>query len=125
MAKQLTKKNKTIDVVKNSKANVVIHTAAWTDVDGCELDKDNAIKINAEGTHNIALGCKESKAAMFYISSDFIFDGDKNEPYNEDDRSNPLNIYGLSKLKGEEAIRKELDRYFIVRTSWLKKLWRA
>lgn len=108
-----------IDTVVKSKADVVLHTAAWTDVDGCELDKENAMKINAEGTHNIALGCKESKAVMFYISSDFVFDGNKNGPYKEDDRTNPLNAYGLSKLKGEEAIRKELDRYFIVRASWL------
>ncbi len=108
-----------IDTVVKSKADVVLHTAAWTDVDGCELDKESAMKINAEGTHNIALGCKESKAIMFYISSDFVFDGSKNSTYKEDDRTNPLNAYGLSKLKGEEAVRKELDRYFIVRASWL------
>ena len=115
----ITNREKAIDTVKRSKANVVLHTAAWTDVDGCELDKESAMKINAEGTHNIALGCRESKAIMFYISSDFVFDGSKNSPYGEDDRPNPLNAYGLSKLKGEEAVRKELDRYFILRTSWL------
>ena len=112
-------KQMTVDMVKKSKADIVLHTAAWTDVDGCELDKENAMKINFEGTHNIALGCKQSKAIMFYISSDFVFDGAKDKPYREDDRTNPLNVYGLSKLKGEEAVRKELIRYFIVRTSWL------
>lgn len=115
----ITDRQRTIDTVKRSKADIVLHTAAWTDVDGCQLDKENAMMINAEGTHNIALGCKESKAIMFYISSDFVFDGSKDEPYREDDKINPLNVYGLSKLKGEEAIRKELDRYFIIRTSWL------
>lgn len=115
----ITNKKAAINVVEKAKPDIVLHTAAWTDVDGCELDKENAIKINAEGTHNIALGCKQSKAVMFYISSDFVFDGTKNEPYREDDKINPLNVYGSSKLKGEEAIRKELDRYFIVRTSWL------
>jgi len=115
----ITDEKATIAAVNKSKAEIVVHTAAWTDVDGCELDKEAAMKINAEGTHNIALGCKESKAVMFYVSSDFVFDGKKNDPYREDDATNPLNAYGLSKLKGEEALRKSLDRYFIVRTSWL------
>lgn len=115
----ITKRDAAIDVVKKSEADVVVHTAAWTDVDGCELEKERAMNINAEGTYNIASGCKESKAIIFYISSDFVFDGHQDKPYMEDDKINPLNTYGLSKLKGEEAIRKILDRYFIVRTSWL------
>jgi dTDP-4-dehydrorhamnose reductase len=77
------------------------------------------MKINCDGTRNVALGCKNSGSVMFYISTDFIFDGSKKEPYKEDDKAVPVNAYGLSKLKGEEAIRKELYRYFIVRTSWL------
>ena len=115
----ITNRKNTVNMVKKSKASIVMHTAAWTDVDGCELDEEKAMKINFEGTHNIALGCKESKAIIFYIGSDFVFDGNKNEPYREDDATNPLNVYGLSKLKGEEAIRKELDKYFIIRASWL------
>ena len=115
----ITDRKGTINTIKTSKADIVIHAAAWTDVDGCELDKENAMKINAEGTHNVALGCKETKAVMFYVGSDFVFDGAKTAPYREDDGTNPLNTYGLSKLKGEEAIRKELERYFIIRTSWL------
>ncbi|MBL7071885.1 MAG: dTDP-4-dehydrorhamnose reductase [Candidatus Omnitrophica bacterium] len=115
----ITNSAMTMAMVKKAKPNFVIHTAAWTDVDGCEDDRDNAMKINAEGTHNIALGCKEVKAVMHYISSDFVFDGTKNKPYEEDDRTNPLNVYGLSKLKGEESMRSILDKYFIIRTSWL------
>jgi len=115
----ITKRGATIEMIKKTGPDIVLHTAAWTDVDGCENDKDNAFKINAEGTQNIAMGCRESKAVIFYIGSDFIFDGSKNEPYKEDDKINPLNVYGLSKLKGEEWIRKILDRYFIIRTSWL------
>jgi len=115
----ITDRQAVVDTIKKSNADIVLHTAAWTDVDGCELDKENAMKINAEGTHNIALGCKEINATMFYISSDFVFDGTKKEPYIEEDESNPLNIYGLSKLKGEESVQKEFGRYFIVRTSWL------
>jgi len=115
----ITDRKATIDMIKQSKADIVLHTAAWTDVDGCELDRKRAMKVNAEGTYNIVLGCKEIKALMFYISSDFVFDGTKDEPYKEDDDPNPLNVYGVSKLKGEEAVRNELDRYFIIRTSWL------
>jgi len=115
----ITDRQAVVDTIKKSTADIVLHTAAWTDVDGCELDKENAMKINAEGTHNIVLGCKEINATMFYISSDFVFDGTKKEPYIEEDKPNPLNIYGLSKLKGEESVQKELGRYFIVRTSWL------
>jgi dTDP-4-dehydrorhamnose reductase len=115
----ITDKQAAVDTVKRSKSDVVVHTAAWTDVDGCELDEEKAMKINAEGTYNIVLGCKESRAVLFYISSDFIFDGDKNDAYTEEDKTNPLNIYGMSKLKGEEFVRREMSRYFIVRTSWL------
>ena len=99
-------KEATVSAVKKSKAEIVLHTAAWTDVDGCELDEKTAMKINTEGTRNVALGCRESKAVMFYISSDFIFDGGKKDSYREDDATNPLNTYGLSKLKGEEAVKK-------------------
>ncbi|MFH0839785.1 MAG: dTDP-4-dehydrorhamnose reductase [Candidatus Omnitrophota bacterium] len=109
----------TIRMIKELRPDIIIHTAAWTDVDGCELDQEKAMKINAEGTHNIALGAKEAKSALIYISSDFVFDGDKTSPYKEDDIPHPVNTYGLSKLKGETFIRKELDKYFIVRTSWL------
>ena len=119
MMSDITDSQAAIEIVKRSKADVIVHTAAWTDVDGCELDKEKAMKINAEGTHNMALGCKESKAILFYIGSDFVFDGDKNDTYREEDKTNPVNVYGMSKLKGEEFIKRELDRYFIVRTSWL------
>jgi dTDP-4-dehydrorhamnose reductase len=115
----ITDRNAVIDMIKKSKADIVLHTAAWTDVDGCELDAERAMKVNAEGTYNMVLGCKEINALMFYISSDFVFDGAKDEPYREDDELNPLNVYGMSKLKGEEAVRNGLDRYFIIRTSWL------
>ncbi len=115
----ITDKDATIHMIKETKPDMIIHTAAWTDVDGCELEPEKAMKINAEGTHNIALGAKEASSTLLYISSDFIFDGEKTSPYKEDDTPNPINTYGLSKFRGETFIRKELDRYFIVRTSWL------
>lgn len=99
--------------------DVVIHTAAWTDVDGCELDQEKAYRINADGTKNVAFACKASGATLIYISTDFIFDGRKKRPYKESDKPNPLGVYADSKLKGEVAVKKALKRYFIIRTSWL------
>ncbi|MDD5681310.1 MAG: dTDP-4-dehydrorhamnose reductase [Candidatus Omnitrophica bacterium] len=115
----ITDKTATVNMIKNAGPDAILHTAAWTDVDGCELEPEKAVKINAEGTHNVALGAKETNAPIFYVSSDFVFDGEKNTPYKEDDTPNPVNVYGTSKFRGESFIRKELDRYFIIRTSWL------
>lgn len=101
------------------KPDVVIHAAAWTDVDGCERDPKKACRVNGEGTKNVAEACKGSGAALIYISTDFVFDGKKRRPYKESDRPHPISAYGYSKLKGEEAVRKTLKKYFIIRTSWL------
>jgi len=97
----------------------VIHTAAYTDVDGCEKNPDRAHRVNALGTRNIALICQEKNIPLVYVSSDFVFDGRKNYPYAELDEPHPLNVYGRSKLAGENYVRSLLERYFIVRTSWL------
>jgi len=97
----------------------VIHTAAYTDVDGCEKNPDRAHRVNALGTRNIALICQEKNIPLVYVSTDFVFDGKKNCPYTELDETHPLNVYGRSKLAGENHIRSLLERYFIVRTSWL------
>ena len=99
--------------------DVVIHAAAQTDVDGCELEPKKAYRINSEGTKNVALACKEYGAVLIYISTDFVFDGKKRTPYKETDKPNPISVYGDSKLKGEEAVRKALKKFFILRTSWL------
>jgi len=97
----------------------VIHTAAYTDVDGCEKDPHGAHRVNALGTRNIALICQKKNIPLVYVSTDFVFDGKKNYPYTELDEPHPLNVYGRSKLAGENHIRSLLERYFIVRTSWL------
>lgn len=107
------------EIILKTRPDVVIHTAAWTDVDGCEFDKGRAYKVNSEGTENVALACRKIDAMLIYISTDFVFDGRKKKPYKETDKPNPINIYAGSKLKGEEAIRKILKKYFILRTSWL------
>lgn len=97
----------------------VIHTAAYTDVDGCEENPDRAHMVNALGTQNIALICQKKNIPLVYVSTDFVFDGKKNCPYTELDEPHPLNVYGRSKLAGENYVRSLVERYFIVRTSWL------
>jgi dTDP-4-dehydrorhamnose reductase len=99
--------------------DVVIHAAACTDVDGCELNPAQAKAVNVDGTRNVALACREAKAAMIYLSTNYVFDGSKTEPYLEDDPIAPLSVYGRSKADGEEQVRSVLERFCIVRTAWL------
>ena len=106
-------------VVRAAKPELVIHLAAFTDVDGCELDPLRAEASNGTGTRNVAQACAEGSAGMLYISSDYVFDGCKASPYVESDPPNPLNVYGRSKLQGERHVQELVDRHFIVRTSWL------
>ena len=115
----ITNKEKTITAIGEIKPDIVIHTAGYTDVDGCELNPDKAFRINGDGTENVAFACKKYKVIPAYISTDFVFDGTKDGQYNENDIPNPINTYGESKLKGEKAIQNILKDYFIIRTSWL------
>ena len=115
----ITKKDEVDTLIESVKPEIVILTAAYTDVDGCEKDIEHAFSVNQKGPENVAAACKESNIKLLYISTDFVFDGSKKAPYTENDNPNPLNIYATSKLKGEEAIRRLLDRYLVVRTSWL------
>jgi len=98
---------------------LIAHCAAYADVDGCERDPETAYRVNALGTWNVALAAQQCDAALLYISTDFVFDGEKGEPYDEFDRPNPIGVYGRSKFAGEELVKKLLNRYFLVRTSWL------
>jgi dTDP-4-dehydrorhamnose reductase len=97
----------------------VVHTAAATDVDGCELEPDRAMAVNAEGTQRVAEGCRRAGAGLVYLSTDYVFDGRKGAPYAEWDPPAPLNAYGRSKLEGEHATRQVAPRWTIVRTAWL------
>jgi dTDP-4-dehydrorhamnose reductase len=107
------------EIFDKEEPELVIHAAAWTDVDGCERDPEKAFLVNTEGTHNVVDASRDGNVPLIFISTDFVFDGDKGEPYREDDRTNPLNVYGRSKLEAEEVIKRGLSRYAIVRTSWL------
>ncbi len=97
----------------------VINTAAVTDVDGSEADPERAWEVNARGPGNLAAACRERGSRLLQVSTDFVFDGRKDEPYREDDPPRPLSVYGASKRGGEEAVAAAGGDYLIVRTSWL------
>jgi dTDP-4-dehydrorhamnose reductase len=99
--------------------DVVIHAAAWTDVDGCARDPERAYRVNGLGTQNVALACAACDAALVYISTNEVFDGEADEPYLEWEATAPLNPYGRSKAGGEWFTRHLLRRFYIVRTAWL------
>lgn len=110
------------EVISAVKPDAVIHCAAWTAVDAAE-DEENKPKvkaINADGTRNIANVCKEIDAKMMYISTDYVFDGQGEEPWLPDCKDyKPLNVYGETKLEGELAVSSLLEKYFIVRIAWV------
>jgi dTDP-4-dehydrorhamnose reductase len=103
----------------NISPDLIIHCAAYTNVDDCENNMDLAFKINALGSRNITLVAKICNSSVVYISTDYIFDGSKKSPYNEFDIPKPINTYGKSKLAGEGYIKDFIHSYYIIRTSWL------
>ena len=115
----ITDSAKTYREVTKINPDIVIHSAAYTDVDGSETNRDLAFRVNALGTRNIALACQRFDTALLYISTDFVFDGEKGEPYLEFDTPEPQSIYAKSKYWGELYIRSLLNRFYIVRSSWL------
>ncbi len=103
----------------NYMPDAVIHCAAYTAVDKAEDEQGLCYLVNASATENIAGICKKINAKMLYISTDYVFDGTKDDFYEVDDKPNPINVYGKTKLLGEQAVQKILDKYFIVRISWV------
>ena len=99
--------------------DLIIHAAAYTDTRGCEADPDRAMRVNGDGARIVAQACRDVGAALLYVSTNEVFDGIKREPYLEADEPRPINVYGCSKLKGEEHVRSLLDRFYVVRTAWL------
>ena len=106
-------------VITESNVEAVIHCAAYTAVDAAEDNVDLCRKVNAGGTENIAKVCKELNLKMMYISTDYVFDGQGERPWQPDDERHPLNVYGQTKCEGEYAVEKYLDKYFIVRIAWV------
>lgn len=118
----ITDKTSVEKVLKEVNPDVVVHCAAWTAVDLAEDEdkKETVQKVNAEGTRNIALVCKELGCKMVYISTDYVFDGQGTEPWEPDCKDyKPLNVYGETKLAGELAVSENLEKYFIVRIAWV------
>lgn len=109
----------TENFIKNYMPDAVIHCAAYTAVDKAEDEQGLCYLVNASATENIAKICKKINAKMLYISTDYVFDGTKDGFYEVDDEPNPINVYGKTKLLGEEAVQKILDKYFVVRISWV------
>lgn len=105
--------------IKNIRPDVIVHPAAYTDVDGCEANIETAFKVNALGARNIAAASNEIGASMVYISTDYVYDGEKSSPYFEYDSTNPQSIYGKSKLEGENFVKALCKKHYIARTSWL------
>lgn len=99
--------------------DVVIHTVSLTDVDKCETSPIDAYRVNSIGTKNIAISCNRFDSLMVYISTDYVFDGNKGAPYTEFDSPNPINVYGKTKLLGETFVQEIAPRYLIIRSSWL------
>lgn len=108
-----------LSFLKSGNYDLVINCAAFTNVDGCEVKKDEAFRVNAIGPRNLAIACERNNCKLIHISTDYVFPGDGSKPYMECDLTNPRSSYGHTKLMGEQYVRDFCSRYFIVRTAWL------
>lgn len=106
-------------VMREAHVDKVVHCAAWTAVDAAEDQLELCRKVNALGTENIARMCRELDVPMIYISTDYVFDGEGERPWEPDDERHPLNAYGQTKYEGELAVEKYLEKYYIVRIAWV------
>ncbi len=115
----ITCKDAVNQTIAKENADIVINAAAYTAVDKAEEDAESACNINRDGVDNLASACLNADIPLLHISTDYVFNGKKNSPYTETDSPNPLGIYGHSKLAGEQAIAEQLNRFIILRTSWV------
>ncbi|MBN2298772.1 MAG: dTDP-4-dehydrorhamnose reductase [Deltaproteobacteria bacterium] len=115
----ITDKDAVQNFLEREKPSWLVNCAAYTDVDGCEEREDLAFLLNAKAPGYLAQACSKSGTRLLHISTDYVFDGEKADPYTEEDPTNPLSVYGKSKLAGEEAIRSGTEEYIIVRPQWL------
>ncbi len=104
---------------ESNKFDYCINCAAYTNVEQAEKTPAIAFQVNADGVKNLAMACKNNQVVLIHVSTDYVFDGEKNRPYTVEDTPNPINEYGKSKLLGEEYIKQHLDSFKIIRTSWL------
>lgn len=115
----ITDKQQIQEVIFKFSPEIILHCAAYTNVDGAEKAKELAYKINCVGTRNVAEAAGKIDAKLVYISTDFVFNGNKKLPYTEDDTPLPINTYGWSKLEGEKAVKESSCKFVIIRTAWL------
>lgn len=115
----ITDEGKVREVLSAEKPDAVIHCAAYTAVDAAEDNVELCRKINAEGTENIAKACKELGCKLLYASTDYVFNGEGERPWEPDDEREPLNVYGQTKYEGELAVEKYVEKFFIVRIAWV------
>lgn len=115
----ITDSEKTKEFVLKYHPNVILHFAAVSDVDSCEEDRENALRVNALSCQGLAKIANELDAKMLYTSTNFVFDGNTKKPYTESSQPNPINEYGRTKLLGEKYVEDMCRRHYIVRTSWL------
>lgn len=115
----VSQEQEVIEMLLKERPDVVVHSAAYTNVDKAETEKESAYQVNALGALHIAKACEILGAKLVYVSTDYVFDGTKQIPYDENDAPNPLNVYGHSKHLGEKFVAMTCLKHFIVRTSWL------
>lgn len=115
----ITDENKVREVITNTLPDAVIHCAAYTAVDKAEEEIEKCMAVNAKGTEYIANICHELDIKMMYFSTDYVFNGEDTQPWSVDDEIKPLNLYGNSKYKGEISVKSNLEKYFILRISWV------
>jgi len=115
----ITKKPQISRLFNDEKFDYCINCAAYTAVDKAETDQENAFLVNAESVKYLAEACRIQNTILVHLSTDFVFDGSKTTPYTEEDSPNPINVYGVTKLKGEQYVQEILENYFIIRTSWV------
>lgn len=115
----ITRRNLTQNLLENLAPEIIINCAAYTNVDACEENKEQAFAVNSQGVLNLALSAKSLDAKMIHISTDYVFKGDAKVPYKENDSTGPLTVYGQSKLEGERKLSDTLEKHFIFRVAWL------
>ena len=115
----ITNKKQCMEIIKQIQPQIVINCAAYNQVDLAETEKDKANQVNQVGIANLAESCSDMQAKLIHISTDYVFDGESIKPYTEKSKANPINYYGYTKYRGEEIVKQTLNKYIIVRTSWL------
>src|SRR3989338_1274233 len=115
----ITKRNRVLQKISSFRPDIIINCAAYTQVDKAEKERELCYEVNCKGARHLAEAAKKVGAILIHISTDYVFDGNEKDGYNEDAKTNPINFYGRTKADGEKEITKILDTYYIIRTSWL------